>query len=50
MPSIVFDHIVKKISNAKAAADALATHTKHKGITGSIREIALKQCIEPFLT
>ncbi len=45
-----FDYIAGKIGTAKRRADLLAQDLGHRGIEGEIREIALKECIEPFLT
>lgn len=43
-------HILERISSAKNRANVLASQVEHRGIEGQIREIAVKQCIEPFLT
>lgn len=48
--SLFFEHIIQKINSAKNKADTLAKQADHRGIEGAIREIALKECIEPFLT
>lgn len=45
-----FDYIVNRIASAKKNADSLASGIGHHGIEGEIREIAAKECIEPFLT
>jgi len=45
-----FDYIVNKIASAKRSADSLASGINHHGIEGQIRELAAKECIEPFLT
>ncbi|BBP67898.1 hypothetical protein PHLH5_54390 [Pseudomonas sp. Cab53] len=45
-----FDYIVNRIASAKINADSLASGIGHHGIEGEIREIAAKECIEPFLT
>ncbi|MGN8144133.1 DUF6602 domain-containing protein [Pseudomonas sp. 22105] len=45
-----FDYIVNRIESAKKNADSLASGIGHHGIAGEIREIAAKECIEPFLT
>ncbi|MGH8781017.1 DUF6602 domain-containing protein [Paraburkholderia sp.] len=45
-----FDFITGLIAAAKAQADKLAAHTDHHGLAGEIRELAAKDCIEPFLT
>ncbi|WP_407049573.1 DUF6602 domain-containing protein [Methyloraptor flagellatus] len=50
MTSLFFNHITQKIRGAKAAADTLSSGTPHRGIAGLIREIAIKDCIRPFLT
>lgn len=45
-----YDFISNKISSAKKNADDLARGVGHHGLEGEIRELALKECIEPFLT
>jgi len=45
-----FDYIANKIASAKRNADSLAAGINHHGIEGEIRELAAKECIEPFLT
>jgi len=45
-----YDYIVNKISAAKKTADDLAKEVGHHGLEGQIRELALKECVEPFLT
>lgn len=45
-----FDHIVQKIDAARRKADSLANGMAHPGIEGQIREIAARDCVEPFLT
>jgi len=45
-----FDYIVDRISSARATADGLARGLKHRGLEGQIREIAARECVEPFLT
>jgi hypothetical protein len=45
-----FDYIINKIASAKRNADSLASGINHHGIEGQIRELAAKECIEPFLT
>lgn len=45
-----FDYIVNKIATAKRNADSLAAGINHHGLEGEIRELAAKECIEPFLT
>lgn len=45
-----FDYIVNKIAAAKRSADSLAAGINHHGLEGQIRELAAKECIEPFLT
>jgi hypothetical protein len=35
---------------AKFKADVLSSNIEHHGIEGAIREIAVRECIEPFLT
>lgn len=45
-----FDYITNRITAAKRNADSLASGIGHHGIAGEIREIAVKECIEPFLT
>ncbi|RKP46858.1 DUF6602 domain-containing protein [Trinickia fusca] len=50
MTTPYFDFITSLIGAAKAEADKLAAHTGHHGLSGEIRELAAKRCIEPFLT
>ena len=50
MHRIFFEHVIKKISQAKERADYLTKDINHPGITGQIREIAVNECITPFLT
>lgn len=45
-----FDYIVNKIASAKRSADSLSVGLGHHGIEGDIREIATRECVEPFLT
>ncbi|WP_140164408.1 DUF6602 domain-containing protein, partial [Vibrio parahaemolyticus] len=45
-----YRHILNKITAAKQAADAMAIDIDHPGLEGDLRELALKDCIEPFLT
>ncbi len=45
-----YEHIAGRIDMAKRKADILTKNIGHRGIEGEIREIALKECIEPFLT
>lgn len=45
-----FDYIVNKIAAAKRSADSLAAGINHHGFEGQIRELAAKECVEPFLT
>jgi hypothetical protein len=45
-----FDYVINRIASAKRNADSLASGIGHHGIEGEIREIAAKECIEPFLT
>ncbi|WP_122313308.1 DUF6602 domain-containing protein [Pseudomonas coronafaciens] len=45
-----FDYIVEKVAAAKREADVLANGLNHHGLAGQIREIALRNCIAPFLT
>lgn len=45
-----FDYIVSKIASAKRTADSLCVGIDHHGIEGEIREIATRECVEPFLT
>jgi hypothetical protein len=45
-----FDHIVHRIDAARRKADSLASGIGHPGIEGQIREIAARECVEPFLT
>lgn len=45
-----YSYIASRIATTKARADSLAAHVNHHGIEGEIREIAARECIEPFLT
>jgi hypothetical protein len=45
-----FEYIANRIASAKRNADSLATGIAHRGIEGEIREIAIRECVEPFLT
>ena len=45
-----YRHILNKITAAKKAADDMAMDIEHPGLEGDLRELALKDCIEPFLT
>jgi len=45
-----YRHIINKIKAAKKSADDMAVDIEHPGIEGDLRELALKECIEPFLT
>ncbi|WP_342365569.1 DUF6602 domain-containing protein [Pseudomonas sp. CFBP 13727] len=45
-----FDYIIDKVAAAKREADILAHGLEHHGLAGQIREIALRNCISPFLT
>lgn len=45
-----YRYILNKIAAAKKAADDMAVDIDHPGIEGDLRELALKECIEPFLT
>ncbi len=47
--TLFYRHIQERISGARKAADALVSGTKHKGIAGQIREVALRDCLQPFL-
>jgi len=45
-----FDYIANKIAAAKQNADSLVSGLNHHGLEGQIRELAARECIEPFLT
>lgn len=45
-----FDYIANRVGAAKKNADSLAVGIGHQGIAGDIREIAARECVEPFLT
>jgi len=45
-----FAYIAGRIAAAKQQADNLATGIGHRGIEGEIREIAARECVDPFLT
>ena len=50
MTTRYFSYIANKIAAAKARADVLALGVGHPGLMGEIREIAARDCVEPFLT
>lgn len=50
MKSRYFEYIVSKVAAAKHEANVLAGGIEHPGLAGQIREIALRNCIVPFLT
>lgn len=50
MTTRYYDYIVDKIHAAHRNANSLAKRIEHHGLEGQIREIAVKDCIEPFLT
>lgn len=50
MTTKYFDYIANKIAGSKKNAGALVSGIGHPGLVGSIREIAARDCIEPFLT
>lgn len=45
-----FDYIINRIAAAKRNADGLVLGLNHHGIEGQVRELAARECIEPFLT
>lgn len=45
-----YDYIANKIAAAKRQADSLCAGIGHHGLAGQIREIAARECLEPFLT
>lgn len=45
-----FEYITNKIATAKRNADSLCANIGHRGMEGEIRELAMRECIEPFLT
>lgn len=45
-----FEFIANKIASAKREADSLALGLGHRGLEGEIRELAARECIEPFIT
>lgn len=45
-----FDYIANRIAAANRNADSLASSIGHPGIAGQIREVAARECVEPFLT
>ncbi len=45
-----FEYIANKIAAAKRNAVSLSTGIGHRGMEGEIRELAMKECVEPFLT
>lgn len=50
MTTRYFSYIADRIGAAKAKADLLASGIDHPGLVGEIREIAIRDCVEPFLT
>jgi hypothetical protein len=50
MVSKDFGYIANRIAAAKLNADGLASRLGHRGLEGQIRELAARECIEPFLT
>lgn len=48
--NIYYKYISNKVSAARKLAEDIALDIEHPGLKGDIREIALKNCIEPFLT
>ncbi|THU04608.1 hypothetical protein E9531_04305 [Lampropedia puyangensis] len=45
-----FEYIANKIAAAKHNADSLCSNIGHRGMEGEIRELAVRECVEPFLT
>ena len=45
-----FNYIADRIASAQSKANFLAQSVDHHGIAGEIRELALIECIRPFLT
>lgn len=45
-----FEYITDKVAAAKREADVLSRGLDHNGLAGQIREIAVRNCIAPFLT
>lgn len=45
-----FEHISNKIAAAKRHASSICSGIGHRGMEGEIRELAMKECVEPFLT
>lgn len=50
MKTTYFSHIAETIAAAKRKADTLAPRMQHAGLAGDVREIATKNCVQPFLT
>lgn len=50
MATRYFNYIADKIASAKSKADTLTSNIGHHGLEGEIRELAIKECIMPFLT
>jgi hypothetical protein len=50
MTTRYFTYIADNIASAKARADVLASQIGHHAIEGEIREVAIRSCVEPFLT
>lgn len=50
MSSPHLSFVLEKIAAAQRTADALVKQVDHCGLQGQIREIALRECVEPFLT
>jgi hypothetical protein len=45
-----FSYVLDRIATAKTRADKLASQMEHPGLAGEIRELAVRDCVEPFLT
>ncbi|HEV2270833.1 MAG TPA: DUF6602 domain-containing protein [Steroidobacteraceae bacterium] len=50
MSTKYFEYITNRIAAAKRQADSLSSGIGHPGLAGEIRELATRECIEPFLT
>ncbi|MBS4047416.1 MAG: hypothetical protein KG075_13810, partial [Alphaproteobacteria bacterium] len=50
MTSKHFEYIINKIAAAKQNAQSLGSKLGHHGLEGQIKELAIRECIQPFLT
>lgn len=50
MSTAHYDYIIRRVAAAKHQADGLCAQMNHRGLEGQIRELAARECLEPFLT